>query len=63
MLNINNQVMQWLIYHKPYGGMTIFATGIQVTYIFENQSITQTSVPECDPSRNSARYEPSFERI
>ena len=41
----------------------MFATGIQGTYIFENQSITQTSVPECDPSRITAWYEPKFERM
>ena len=67
MMKSINQVMQWLIYYKLYGGMIIyhdfFAKGIHGTYIFENQSTTQTSVPECDPSRNSAWYEHNFERI
>ena len=67
MLKINNQVMQWLIYHKFYGGITIYHEFLQQesrarTYL-KNQSTTQIYVPECDPSRNSAWYETKFERI
>ena len=47
--------------YKLYGGIIIyhdfFATGIQGTYIFENQSTTQTSVPESDPSQSGAWFE------
>ena len=32
MLNINYQVMQWLIYHKLYGGMVIYQEFLQQEY-------------------------------